>query len=274
MANGTFGYTVASNASYLSLSQTTGQLVAPGALDSSDHRITLAVDWASAPPGSTTVALTVASANNQSIATIYVPVQNDQTPSNLTAGTFVASNGALSIEAEHYAPMANATVPINNVTMTNATTPFYVVLPDYGRTLSGVTLYPYNCAPQDPSTAPYLTYPFYTAQAATNVNITVYIGPGMNIDAKNPMRWAVAVDQMAPIVVQPVYDYVIGPPVSTWQMPIEGIWTNGTIVGDVGAGQHELKMWALDAGLVLEKIVMDLGGLQSSYLGPPESMRV
>jgi hypothetical protein len=39
------------------------------------------------------------------------------------------------------------------------------------------------------------------------------------------------------------------------------------------AGRHTLKFWALDSGLVLERIVIDNGGLKPSYLGPPESPR-
>ena len=39
------------------------------------------------------------------------------------------------------------------------------------------------------------------------------------------------------------------------------------------AGQHTLKVWMIDPGLVLEKLVIDTGGLRPSYLGPPERYR-
>ena len=39
-------------------------------------------------------------------------------------------------------------------------------------------------------------------------------------------------------------------------------------------GQHVLKIWMVTPGVVLERVIIDAGGVRPSYLGPVESPRV
>jgi hypothetical protein len=38
------------------------------------------------------------------------------------------------------------------------------------------------------------------------------------------------------------------------------------------AGKHTVKIWMVTPGVVIERIVLNTGGLRPSYLGPPESV--
>ena len=36
-------------------------------------------------------------------------------------------------------------------------------------------------------------------------------------------------------------------------------------------GKHAIKYWMINPAVVLQKLVLDFGGLKPSYLGPPET---
>jgi hypothetical protein len=38
-------------------------------------------------------------------------------------------------------------------------------------------------------------------------------------------------------------------------------------------GRHVLKIWYVTPGVVVQRVVIDAGGVRPSYLGPPESPR-
>lgn len=42
----------------------------------------------------------------------------------------------------------------------------------------------------------------------------------------------------------------------------------------VKSGPRILKFWAVDPGVVLQKLIVNTGAMKPSYLGPPESPRV
>lgn len=250
--NGSFLYSIKSNASFVSVSPATGKVSSPGGHDA---RVNISVDWSSAPKGLSWVSLDVSQAQSNKTVNVLLPVNRTSLPDNFKG--FVESNGVVSIEAEHFD------------SSTSSSSAKWMVIPAYGRTLSGITLAPNTCPPQSLSSGPSATYNFHTFTSSLNVTITVYSGPSMNFDPLNPLKWAVAVDDKSPVTVQVVADYVLGPPPGG-QNAVEGIWTNQASF-PIESGTHNLKLWSLVPGLIIEKVVIDVGGLLQSFLGPPES---
>ena len=256
--NGTFTYSITSNASYVSVSNPKQSLSTTSGI--SDSRSLVMVDWASAPAGYSVAVLTISNLNATNVkATVLVPIENYSAPTGFKG--HVEANGVVSIEAEHFSPSPDSS-------------PEYTLVPEYGRTLSGVKL-PAKTASQAPGTGPALVYPFYTFSNASAASLTVYLSPSDNANPNSPNRYSFSVDGGAVTTVQPVplTDGSTDPPGWT-----EGVTANAYVksssLGKRAAGAHTLKIWLLEPTMVLTKVVVDVGGLKTSLMGPPESVRV
>ncbi|KAH7367752.1 hypothetical protein B0T11DRAFT_253145 [Plectosphaerella cucumerina] len=286
--------------SYVHLSEYEGTVGGDNGVDS---RIYVTVDWENAPaaPSETEVFINVtsdcrgferyAAPEPRIIATII----NREVPSNFTEG-FVESGGAVAIEAQHYqsiytgesaSPPSNSSVPSNSTGgSTNTTEPTYHVLKNYGRTLSGVGLFPLDTEKLTVDEAPALEYSVYLFTNHSAANVTLYMSPAANyLGDENPLEYGIALfpsgeDQPEPTIVQPIGPNVGQAMPDGWGLAVAnaiwGLHGNYTTTSfDVpAAGAYTLRIWALLPNIVVQKIVIDLGGVQKSYLGPPESFLV
>jgi hypothetical protein len=210
-----------------------------------------------------------------------ISYNNTAVPSNFTNG-HVESDRTVSIEAEHYSSISGGNSSVS-----------YEVIPGLSRTLSGVTLFPVTADSMTPSTAPALVYDFYTftnlssgvltdqnmgttsKYTPNTVNITLYLGTSLNTNPSRPLRYAVQLDNQEPQIRKYIIDQPQGANPTNWLTAVaDVIWYNTTTWQYSGAGAHKLKIWELEPGVVLQKAVVDLGGVRKSYLGPPESYRV
>ncbi|RAQ72568.1 hypothetical protein COH20_008727 [Aspergillus flavus] len=268
-ANGTFSYVVHPNTSYVSVSNAVGKLSTPG--NNSDARCVISVDWNAAPSGLSWVSLNVSGVDSKNITlgeeiTVFLPVNKTSVPRDFSG--YVESNGVVSIEAAHYAAHARSG---NGVSV--------VELPYYGRTLSGIKLWPVDASSQTTASGPKLTYNFYTFSSGGSndpvpANFTVYLGGSRNYDATRPIRYAFALDGGSPIEVLPVPSNALGSDPAGWNASVvTGGW-NKTSPVDVAPGAHSLDLWLLEPSTVIQKLVLDLGGQKDSGLGSPESIKV
>lgn len=254
-----------SAAPWVKFSQTSGTLSPTG--NNTDTRIYVSVDWASAPSGSNTTTINITSSTDYgtqfSAPTVILPYNHTSIPSSFTSG-FVESDGHISIEASHY------TRPASNASS------LFTTIPSYGRTLSGVHLTDPLSPSLSPSSDPALEYDFYAFTANATANITLYLSPSLNTDPSRPLRYAVALDDDAPEEVAYVTDQPAGALPVGWETAVaDAAWVSVTGNHSVAEeGAHALRVWLLEPGVVLQKVVLDLGGVRDSYLGPPESYRV
>jgi hypothetical protein len=104
--------------------------------------------------------------------------------------------------------------------------------------------------------------------------VNVYVCPTQNFLNTDGLHYAVSFDDQEPQIVN-IHENETVP---DWQYP--PYW-NRAVSENIKVlvsehiidkpGEHVLKFWMVDPGIVLQKIVVDTDGLKPSYFGPPES---
>jgi hypothetical protein len=145
------------------------------------------------------------------------------------------------------------------------------ILPDLGRTGDAVTVFPVTApTPSTLYSAPRLEYDFYTYDTGA-VKIQAYFSPTLNFHNDEGLKYAVAIDNELPFII------VINKEdnnVRTWEKWVaENIIIKTSSHSIANPGKHVLKIWMISPGAVLQKLVLDFGGVKPSYLGPPETRK-
>ncbi len=174
--------------------------------------------------------------------------------------TFVETNNVVSIEAEHtFNRVGKCGVEWN-------------VIENYGRTLSSLKMFPITVSFKKAADAPYLEYMIYLEQQG-EFTLTAYFVPTNNLSRESRLKYGVSFDDGAHVVVDTLPDnFAAGNHDNeAWcKGVLENIHTSTTI-HRLEKGNHVLRIYGLDAGLVLQKLVLSKEMLPYSYLGPVES---
>ncbi|MDZ7373527.1 MAG: glycosyl hydrolase, partial [candidate division KSB1 bacterium] len=244
-----FDFRVRASKPWVNVSQTRGRV-------EKEIRIWVSVDWDRVPAGSHMASLQISGPKGRRVE-VEVPVHNPAVPEQEVRGCFVESNGCISIEAEHSARVVNT----GSV--------FWQVIPDLGRTMSGVTPFPVTMPRQTPPGTARLEYDVYLFSSG-QVKVVAYLSPTLNFLNTDGLQFAVSFDDEVPQVV----NMHAGMTYDDWEERVRNnVVTTSTVHLIQDPGRHVLKIWAVDPGVVLQKIVIDAGGVKPSYLGPPESYR-
>lgn len=163
---------------------------------------------------------------------------------------FIERDGYVSIEAEH-------------CTRSSEDAAKWITIPNLGRTLSAVTTSPFTVAPGQDM---YLEYDFETDKSG-EATVVVRFSSTLNFNDYKGLRYAVSLDGGEEQIVNINGDYKgeLG------KLQAEHIITTQTKHAIDKKARHTLRIRPLDPALVMQKIMIDLGGLKPSFLGAPES---
>ena len=184
-------------------------------------------------------------------------IENDeQLPSGYT---FASGDGCVVIEAPHI------------YSKQNSAEGEWKLIPDMGRTLGGVALFPYD-VPVDGAKLTYrMTIPSdvkkVTVHVATKSTLAFHDAEGHSY--RVGFKGAPSVDRCFndKLNENPENIYSIYYPTVAGRVAVEKI----ELDLPAGVSEYELEIQPLDPGIVFEKIVVDFGGYQKSYLMGKES---
>ncbi len=172
---------------------------------------------------------------------------------------FVERKGVISIEAEHF----TAKAPGNGAS--------WEVIPGLGRSGDSVAIFPTTLSsiPQDQlrDKAPRLDYAVWLTTKG-EVTVYFYLLPTHPIAPGDRLRLAVGLDDQLPQLIE--VEVKVGGP--KWaQGVLNAVRTASAKLAVPTPDMHTLRVYGVDPGVVIDKIVVDCGGLQPSYLGPSET---
>ena len=216
--------------------------------------VDIEVDWDEAPEGISETRLTVSGSDSSRI-TLPVWVDNRAVPANI-GGRFVERDGYISIEAPNYT-QAFHRAPV-----------FWKTIDNYGKTHGGVTAVPAAIGEQVLNEGtPRLTYDIYVAEAGT-YELHTFLSPTVDFTNSGGLRFALSVNDGRPETVTMDND---GVDHRSWGRSVaESIRIVKTPL-PLNRGKNTINYWLISPGVVLQKLVLDTGGLKKSFLGPPET---
>ncbi len=240
-------FTVQTSAPWMVASESSGT-VAP------EKKIELHVDWSKVPTdkesvdGTVTVSSDAGMPMHYDLRALRLPITRTD------AHGFVEGNGYVAMEAADTSASA-----------ADGET-HWEELPGYGETRSAMTVFPVTAASNTESQAA-LAYTMYLYDAG-DFQLQATLAPTLNFVPGRGLRFAVSVDDGPRTIV----DELEHNTQQDWEKAVSDSVRRVTIPLAIDKpGNHTLHIWAVDPGVVLERIVVSHGPLLPSYLGPPES---
>jgi hypothetical protein len=180
-------------------------------------------------------------------------------PESSRGNIFYELNGYISVGAAHYTGKKDA----NDSR--------WKIIPGIGREGDGITTFPVTARTQSPgANTAHLDYAFYCYDTGA-VKLNAYFSPTLNFHNDSAgLQYAVSIDNETPRVISINKNDADGRKWNQWVANNIIIKTTDHFIDR--AGKHTLSYWMISPAVILQKIVLDFGGLRPSYLGPQETI--
>jgi hypothetical protein len=248
-----FEFSVSSDVSWIIINKTKGTIY-------KDPRLWISVDWVKTPEGKSNGIINIKGAGKEVNVKVTAFRPSQITPESLEG--FIEGEGYVSVEAEHFSRK------------TNTENRQWVRIEDYGHTLSAMRANaPADAPPAFPGKdSPCLEYKMYLFSTG-EFDVTSIFSPTLNFIPGRGLQYAISIDDQPPQIITLVPENYNAQNRNTdWERSVSDnarfILTKHNISSP---GYHTLKIWMIDPGVVIQKIILNTGGVKPSYLGPPES---
>lgn len=238
-----------------------------------EDRMMVSIDWDRVPSGENGSGFIDIYGGNNEKKTIFVSVFNPVNPSlEALKGLFVENNGYVSIDATGFHRKRELDEIKFDIVEGLGFDNKVVRLGDpFAKVpyLDGLVLTSNYVAPVRGDKFPVLEYDFYSFQTGP-VDVYTYMMPIFPLDNEHGSRYGVMVDN------SPVYLPEAGATYysTLWiQSVLRNCRINKTTHYIDKPGKHTVKIFCAHPGMMLQKIVVDFGGMKKSYMGP-ESTKI
>lgn len=198
----------------------------------------------------------------QTMPEVRNPKVNPNANDLLGGYVFEEKNGVVAMEAEHF------------FEKTDAKEAKWTVVPDFGKTLSGVALMPYT----KPAKGGNIKYKFKLGEKIADgqkVTVLLYLAPTFPFNGNRGQSIVVGLDDSEECInVNELTKWIrdgYHDQNYEWEKTRVNVQKIPFTLKKSADGTHVLTLSPQDPGVMIERIVLDCGGVRKTYLGEPES---
>lgn len=257
--NQSVAYTINTTVPWVNVSQVGGKLLPSG--KESENRVWISVNWSKVPAGINATGKVIIKSGAKEVAvTIKADNKDKGIPQNYKG--FIEDNGYISIYAKNY-QTKTANGPDN-----------WSKISGLGEEESMMEALPLRIKPialdltdKVIKQRPHLDYAFYTFNDAP-AEIKMFTLPTFPLNRSFQVRYAVSVDD-GPVTV--LNFKTVGRSEEWKQAVLSNTITRSIKLSTLKSGNHYLHIYMIDPGVILDRILIDLGGLKPFYGLLPET---